>query len=83
MSDPVDLARLRWQCRRGMRELDEVFLMYLEGEVRGAGAERREAFARLLAYPDPVLYDWLFGAARPRDAELAREVDRVRAAARP
>ena len=35
MSDDPELKRIRWRCRRGMRELDQLFDRYLkEGHLR-------------------------------------------------
>lgn len=77
-SDPADLGRLRWQCRRGMRELDELLLAFMESRGETLDAEERGLLARLLEYPDQLLLDWLMGQARPMDGDLARAVDMVR-----
>ncbi len=72
------LRRLRWQCRRGLRELDELLGGFLEtgyGELDMAG---RRVFARLLAEPDAVLNDWLFGRASPMDGEYVHVIARIR-----
>ena len=44
-----ELKRLRWRCRRGMKELDHLLLRWLEREWPAAGDERRAAFGALLA----------------------------------
>lgn len=84
MSDgrlPVaDLGRLAWQCRRGMRELDELLLAFLNrgyGELDAAG---RADFERLLSMPDPILLPWLLGQNTPADPALIPVVRAVRAA---
>ncbi len=76
MSDPVR-ARLRWRCRRGMKELDILLVRWIEGAWADAGTERRLAFAWLLEQPDPDLADWLIGGARPPDADLAALIDDI------
>lgn len=53
------MARLRWQCRRGMRELDELLLRYLEGSYPTAPAAEKAAFEGLLQLPDPQLIGYL------------------------
>jgi antitoxin CptB len=60
-NDPVTLSRLRWQCRRGMRELDELLLRYVERRLPRATQGERDAFARLLDLPDPDLFGYLVG----------------------
>jgi len=52
-------ARLRWQCRRGMRELDELLLDYLATRFEVAPAEEKAAFEALLELPDPELLGYL------------------------
>jgi antitoxin CptB len=54
-----NLSRLRWQCRRGMRELDELLLQYLEDRYGQAGADEKAAFRALLELPDPELIGYL------------------------
>lgn len=58
-TDPNRLSKLRWQCRRGMRELDELLSRYLDREYAGADPVERLAFRSLLALPDPDLVGYL------------------------
>ncbi len=71
------LGRLRWQCRRGMKELDFLLERWLDRHYAAAGAERREAFHRLLEAQDPELVAWLFERERPVDAAVAALVDEL------
>ena len=52
--DP-EVNRLRWRCRRGMRELDVLLERYLAECWPSAPPERRAAFGALLELPDPEL----------------------------
>ena len=63
--------RLKWRCRRGMRELDAVFDGYLERVYDTLPVAQQELFARLLDETDPILYAWITGRAEPDDAALA------------
>ncbi len=76
-----EARRLRWRCRRGMKELELLLGAFLErghAELDEAG---RAAFVRLLEHPDPVLAGWLLGESVPMDGEIARVVRAIRAAA--
>lgn len=74
----ADLQRLRWQCRRGMRELDLLLVRYLEREYPTAASETQRGFQRLLELSDPELLAYLLRGERPADQELAHVIDRVR-----
>jgi antitoxin CptB len=76
MDDPTH-ARLRWRCRRGMKELDVLLGAWFERRWPEAGPERRRAFQWLLDQPDPDLADWLIGGLRPADASHAALVDDI------
>ncbi|MCF7220590.1 succinate dehydrogenase assembly factor 2 [Marilutibacter chinensis] len=77
-ADERERARLRWRCRRGMRELDQLFERYLEREWRGAPSDERDVFLRLLDTEDDRLWHWFMGHDRAADAELQSLVDRIR-----
>ena len=62
LNDHSEFNRLRWQCRRGMLELDLLLLGFLESDYSGLDAELRRDFGRLLGYPDPRLQSWLLEA---------------------
>ena len=70
-------ARLRWRCRRGMKELDVLLGRWLECGWPEAGDDRRRSFEWLLEQPDPDLADWLIGGGRPADANHAALVDDI------
>jgi len=66
------LSRLRWHCRRGMRELDVVLARYLEDVYPQASDAERRAFEALLDLQDPDLMSFLVGrSAPPADPEMA------------
>jgi antitoxin CptB len=71
-------ARLRWQCRRGMRELDILLTNYLDKAYGQAQEQHKQAFRELLALPDPELIDYLLGGQLPADAALANVVSQIR-----
>lgn len=61
-------GRLRWRCRRGMRELDRLLLGYLDTRYSGASAAEQAEFAALLELQDPVLWRYLTGRDEPPEA---------------
>ena len=56
-----DMSRLRWLCRRGMKELDVILGAYLERFYASATDAEQLSFRRLLEMPDPELYRLLLG----------------------
>ena len=77
-----DLQRLRWQCRRGMLELDLLLNRFLDVGYRDLTDAERADFNRLLGYQDQILYDWLMGQAVPAEPALRGLVARIRDAMR-
>ena len=55
------LARLRWQCRRGTRELDLLLQRYLDSGYLIADDEEKALFVELLALEDDELVGVLMG----------------------
>ncbi|MEQ1544274.1 succinate dehydrogenase assembly factor 2 [Methyloglobulus sp.] len=50
-----DLARLRWQCRRGTKELDLILLNYLETRYPITNKEEKARFEEMLKLDDSEL----------------------------
>ncbi len=69
------LNRVRWQCRRGMLELDLLLQRYVDRHWAGLDAVGRADLDRLLAQPDPLLLDWLHRHSVPHDPRLRALVD--------
>ncbi|MDW8479620.1 MAG: succinate dehydrogenase assembly factor 2 [Xanthomonadales bacterium] len=82
MDPAVALARLRWRCRRGMRELDLMLSGWLEARWPSAPASLRAAFVRLLELEDARLWALLAGA-ESADPELRSLCEDIRRHARP
>jgi antitoxin CptB len=73
-----ELNRLRWRCRRGTRELDQLLSWWLTERYEKSDSALRAAFANMLDAPDPELWEWLSGAAKPADDGFARIADEIR-----
>ena len=76
--NPPDPNRLRWRCRRGMRELDQLLGWYLEARFPHVDNAAQQAFADLLEQQDPALWDWLTGRSAAAEARWQRIVDEIR-----
>ena len=72
------IGKLRWRCRRGMKELDLLTLGYLERYYPEASAEEQQAFADLLELQDPQLMGYILGRGAPADAVTTRVVGVMR-----
>lgn len=73
-----EMARVRWQCRRGMLELDMLLLSFCNSQYASLSQTERQSFIELLSNPDPVLYQWLIGKDTPASATLASLVEVIR-----
>jgi antitoxin CptB len=78
--DRRELGRLRWRCRRGMRELDVLLTRYVDERYCDASPEVQAAFRRLLDSQDPKLQDYCLGRVPPPTPELAALVAEITAA---
>ncbi|MGZ5008749.1 MAG: FAD assembly factor SdhE [Methylobacter sp.] len=56
-----ELARLKWQCRRGTKELDFLLNRYLETGYLAAEQGEKDLFVELLGLEDDVLVEGLMG----------------------
>ena len=74
----VDAGKLRWRCRRGMKELDILLTRYVDERYGAASAEEQQAFLRLLEAQDPVIYAYCLGQERPPE-HLAALIERITA----
>ncbi len=75
---PPEAARLAWQCRRGMRELDLLLQGFLDQQYEGLNDLDKARFVALLAYPDQLLFEYLMGRMSPSDPEMGRMVAMIR-----
>ena len=73
----VELRRLLWRCRRGMKELDILLERFARSELPRWTTSQRTLFGRFLELPDPLLVDYLLGQGTPPDPELAELVGRI------
>ncbi|HFB65275.1 MAG TPA: succinate dehydrogenase assembly factor 2 [Aeromonadales bacterium] len=85
MKQQHKLARLRYQCRRGMLELDVFLPAFFESCFNDLNHREQQLFEQLLTEPDPDLFAWLMGfddakkdyqplVAKIRDFQLNRKI---------
>lgn len=56
-----DISRLRWRCRRGVREMDILLQHFLEDVYPSLPEADRRVFEQLLEEADADLLDWITG----------------------
>jgi antitoxin CptB len=71
-----ELAKLRWQCRRGTKELDLMLSRYLETRYLVADQAEREIFVALLELGDDKLANVLMGDTE--EGEMVFLVEKIR-----
>jgi antitoxin CptB len=73
-----NLARLLWQCRRGMLELDEILQKFFNENYLKLTEKDQNSFSKLLECTDQELYYWLLGYQLPDDDQLQTIVKKIR-----
>jgi antitoxin CptB len=73
------LARLRWQCRRGTKELDLLLQRYLDSGYLLADDEEKALFVELLELEDDELLGVLMGDLEVETGEMKVLVEKIKA----
>ncbi|WP_218814814.1 succinate dehydrogenase assembly factor 2 [Rickettsiella endosymbiont of Dermanyssus gallinae] len=76
-SSAESLNRLRWQCRRGMLELDLLLLPFVEKHYLGLSLSDQRLFEELLTYQDQDLYQILIRNKSVEDPLLCRLAEAI------
>ena len=71
-------AKLKWQCRRGMLELDLILNRFLKENVDHMTPQQLDSFEALLTHSDPEINLWLMGYEEPQEKELVDIVTFIR-----
>ena len=74
-----NIERLRWQCRRGMLELDVLLEGFLDQHYPTLSPRLKRHFFQLLEFPDPIIHAWCVGGENPADEEFTELVGAIRA----
>jgi len=75
------LKKLRWQSRRGMKELDMLLEAFIAAQGERLLAGDWPGLEPLLEEEDDVLYDWISGRNLPPDpamVELIKSITHAR-----
>lgn len=70
--------RVRWHSRRGMLELDLVFVAFTEQYFAALSATEQDDYVRLLACEDQDLLAWWLQHEQPQDAGLIAILNKIR-----
>ena len=75
MTKEVSLSRLLWACRRGMLELDVLFMPFVKEAYSDLTDKHKLVFQRLLTLEDPELFAWFMGHEACPDPDLAEIIE--------
>jgi antitoxin CptB len=77
MISSAQKAKLIWNCRRGMLELDLILQRFLASYADTLDETQMALFEQLLTAQDPDLYAWLMGYETPINKELREIVELI------
>ena len=78
MTDTTIAKQLKWQCRRGMLELDVILIPFLDQHFTNLDETYQSAFVELLKQDDPDLYTWIMGFGQCNQDELVEIIQLIR-----
>jgi len=71
-------ARLAWQCRRGMLELDLFLSTFLEKKYDQLDSDSKKDFVELLEIVDTELLEYLMGRHVHKEARIQHVIEAIR-----
>lgn len=78
MTETTLANQLKWQCRRGMLELDVILIPFLAEHFEGLNEALQSAFVELLKEADPDLYTWIMGYGQCENKDLLDIIHLIR-----
>ena len=72
------LRKLRWQSRRGMKELDVLFEAFFAKHAAEIEKGQWPQLETLLGQEDDILFDWISGRNLPENQELSKLIKRLK-----
>lgn len=76
-------ARLAWQCRRGMLELDLLLSNFLEKNYDQLSSDSQKDFVELLEIVDTELLEYLMGRHVHKEARIQNVIEAIRKSSAP
>lgn len=72
-----ELAKIKWSCRRGMKELDLMIMPFFEEVFASLPDNEQADFVKLLQADDPDLFRYCMRKTTPQDLGLATIVQKI------
>ena len=72
------IKRLRWLCRRGMKELDVLLESFLQTNHDALKSGAWENFEGLLEQEDDLLWAWIQRTSKTDSGEFSTLIDTIR-----
>ncbi len=72
-----DRNRVRWLCRRGMKELDLVINRFFESDYDSLSEQEQLAFQDFLNVEDPIIFSWIMGRSTPENESHANIISQL------
>jgi len=73
----MENARLHWQCRRGMLELDLLLSDFLSNGYELLEHQQQKIFIDLLETPDPELFEYLMRRSVHKEAHVQDVINTI------
>ena len=77
MTEIVNKSRLLWSCRRGMLELDTLFMPFVNEKYDLLSIDDKVLFQRLLDCEDPQLFTWFMSNKPCPDPDLVKMINAI------
>jgi antitoxin CptB len=72
------LLRIRWHCRRGMLELDQLLNHFVSYHLHDFSPAEQDVLLSLLTYSDLLLYSWIFQQFPANNRDLQAIIEWIR-----
>lgn len=70
--------QIAWKCRRGMLELDLIFMKFFQEKFPSLSVREQQIFIQLLDEQDPTLASWLLGPEESTNSDFARLISQIK-----
>jgi len=78
MGDIERVRKLKWLCRRGMKELDILLERFIDNHQESLADGSWPQFEALLRTEDDVLWDWFQDSSNPAASRYRELLDQIR-----